>query len=217
MPILAAETSVFPHNLLGDFAAQCCNRRWWALHTKSRQEKSLARQLSAMEVPFYLPLVKKFSNIGGRKVRSLLPLFSGYLFLFGTDEERVQSLATHRVTAVLPAPDAAAITQDLQNIRRLIDSGVPLTEEARLQPGFEMTECDVVKRAGIAERAEIGTSERGERTARLTYINGQRPGIYYFTAGRLTTMERAPEPAAPQRPAKKPAKRAAQQSGISVQ
>jgi hypothetical protein len=82
---------------------------------------------------------------------------------------------------------------------------------------LEMTECDVVKRAGIAERAEIGTSERGERTARLTYINGQRPGIYYFTAGRLTTMERAPEPAAPQRPAKKPAKRAAQQSGISVQ
>jgi len=158
MPILAAETSVFPHNLLGDFAAQCCNRRWWALHTKSRQEKSLARQLSAMEVPFYLPLVKKFSNIGGRKVRSLLPLFSGYLFLFGTDEERVQSLATHRVTAVLPAPDAAAITQDLQNIRRLIDSGVPLTEEARLQPGKRVR----VKNGALMGLEGVVLSRRGD-------------------------------------------------------
>ena len=85
---------------------------------------------------------------------------------------------------------------------------------------LEMSECDVVKRAGVAEKVEIGTNERSERTAKLTYINGQRPGIYYFTAGRLTSMERAPEPPAPQKPAKKPAKptkRAAQPNAISVQ
>ena len=50
---------------------------------------------------------------------------------------------------------------------------------------LEMSECDVVKRAGIAEKVEIGTNERRERTATLTYIRGQRPGIYHFTAGRL--------------------------------
>ena len=85
---------------------------------------------------------------------------------------------------------------------------------------LEMSECDVVKRAGIAERVEIGTNERKERTARLTYVNGQRPGIYNFAAGRLTSMERAPEPAAPAKPGKKPAKpvqRAAQPKQTSVQ
>jgi hypothetical protein len=59
---------------------------------------------------------------------------------------------------------------------------------------LDMTECDVVKRAGPPERVEIGANERNERTAVLTYIRSERPGIYRFTSGRLTAMERAPEP-----------------------
>ena len=69
---------------------------------------------------------------------------------------------------------------------------------------LEMTECDVVKRAGIAGRVEIGTNERRERTATLTYINGQRPGIYHFTAGRLPRWSSARATRAA-KPAKKPA------------
>jgi hypothetical protein len=46
----------------------------------------------------------------------------------------------------------------------------------------------------------IGQNERSERTATLTYIRSARPGIYQFTAGRLTAIERAPEPPAPARP-----------------
>jgi hypothetical protein len=72
---------------------------------------------------------------------------------------------------------------------------------------LDMTECDVVKRAGAPERVELGTNARNERTAVLTFIRGARPGIYHFTAGRLTSMERAPEPPAPPRPAR-PQKRA---------
>ena len=59
---------------------------------------------------------------------------------------------------------------------------------------LEMSECDVVKRAGFPERVEIGANERNERTATLTYIGGARPGIYVFVDGRLTSMERGPEP-----------------------
>lgn len=93
----------------------------------------------------------------------------------------------------------------------LPDAGVPMIPSAI---ALEMNECDVVKRAGFPERVDIGSNERNERTATLTYINGQRPGIYRFTAGRLTSMERAPEPPAPPpKPVKKkpikPAKRGA--------
>ncbi len=69
----------------------------------------------------------------------------------------------------------------------LIPSGIAL----------DMTECDVVKRAGQPERVQVGTNERNERTLILTYINGERPGIYNFTSGRLTSMERSPEPPKP--------------------
>lgn len=60
---------------------------------------------------------------------------------------------------------------------------------------LQMTECDVVRRAGAPEQLQIGANERGERTAVITYIRGSRPGIYHFAAGRLTSIERAPEPA----------------------
>jgi hypothetical protein len=59
---------------------------------------------------------------------------------------------------------------------------------------IDMTECDVVKRAGAPDQIAIGSNERRERTATLTFLQGARPGIYHFTAGRLTLMERAPEP-----------------------
>ena len=43
------------------------------------------------------------------------------------------------------------------------------------------------------------SNERGERSLVLTYPKGSRPGIYRFVAGRLTSIERAPD-AAPTKP-----------------
>ncbi len=135
MPILAAETSLFPDNLLLDFTAAESDRRWWAVYTKSRQEKSLARQLLGMEVPFYLPLIPRVANVGGRRVKSLLPLFGGYLFVYGTDEQRMQTLATDRVAQMWSATDTRVLTGDLQAVQALIESGVPLTTEGRIESG----------------------------------------------------------------------------------
>jgi hypothetical protein len=74
---------------------------------------------------------------------------------------------------------------------------------------LEMSECDVVKRAGTAEKVDIGAGNGSDRVVTLTYLNGPRPGIYHFSGGRLKSMERAPEPvvaAKPARPAKHTAK-----------
>jgi len=70
---------------------------------------------------------------------------------------------------------------------------------------LQMTECDVVRRVGQPEQAQIGTNERGERTVVLSYIRGSRPGVYRFTGGRLTVIERAPGAPA-ERPQKKKSK-----------
>lgn len=88
--------------------------------------------------------------------------------------------------------------------------GVPLVPQG---VSLEMTECEVVKRIGPAERAEIG-SNGSDRTATLTYVNGARPGIYHFVGGRLNSVERGPDPApvkpAPRKPTPKPKARTAQ-------
>jgi hypothetical protein len=75
---------------------------------------------------------------------------------------------------------------------------------------LQMTECDVVRRAGAPEQLQIGADERGERSVVITYVRGPRPGIYRFTAGRLASIERAPDaPGAKAAPKAKPSKRAA--------
>ena len=158
MPILAAEPTEFPHNLLDEVAAADESRRWWAIYTRSRQEKALARQLRGMEVPHYLPLVPKVSLIGGRRVKSLNPLFSSYLFLFATPEERVQALSTDRIAHVFPATDASKMTRDLQNVRTLIASGVPLTVEARLRAGQRVR----VKNGSLMGMEGMIVARRGE-------------------------------------------------------
>jgi hypothetical protein len=74
---------------------------------------------------------------------------------------------------------------------------------------LQMTECDVVLRIGHPEQLEFGTNERGDRTVVITYLRGNRPGVYRFSAGRLVSIERPPGPAPTERPQKgKAAKKA---------
>jgi hypothetical protein len=64
------------------------------------------------------------------------------------------------------------------------------------------TECDVARGAGAPDSVNLSTNPRGDRVAVLTYTRGARAGIYTFTSGRLTSVERAPEPAAEPKTAK---------------
>jgi hypothetical protein len=69
--------------------------------------------------------------------------------------------------------------------------------------GLDMSECDVVQRAGAPDNIDISSNARGDRAVVLTYAKGERAGIYRFAGGRLFSIERGPEPPAPERPAAK--------------
>jgi hypothetical protein len=125
---------------------------------------------------------------------------------------------------MLPAePPPSQEPHDLQEPRviSMTPQGFTAETQASLppaQPGaapliqggiaLEMTECQVARRLGRADRVEMGANERNERAVTLTYLQGERPGIYRFVAGRLVSMERAPEPPPPPKPVRtaKPAK-----------
>ena len=64
------------------------------------------------------------------------------------------------------------------------------------------TECDVVRGIGAPDSVNFSNNPRGDRVAVINYTKGQRAGIYTFTAGRLSSIERGPEPVAPPKPAK---------------
>ena len=72
------------------------------------------------------------------------------------------------------------------------------------------TECDVTRGIGAPDSVNLSTAPNGGRMAVVTWSRGPRAGIYTFTGGRLSSIERGPEPVAAPRPARgKPAKKRA--------
>ena len=136
MPVLPAEPELFPEGLFTDPAlAGQAERVWWVLHSKPRQEKSIARYLHERQVPFYLPQIQKRWRLRNRPMTSFMPLFAGYVFLLGNRDERVTALTTNRIVRTIDVTDQARLWDDLRQVQRLIASGAPITPEDQLVPG----------------------------------------------------------------------------------
>jgi hypothetical protein len=94
------------------------------------------RKLHALEASFYTPLIPKRTRSPRGRVRvSHIPLFSGYVFLYGDAARRHAAMTTNCVSRCLEVSDGLELTNDLRRIRRMIEAGQPLTAEARIEPG----------------------------------------------------------------------------------
>lgn len=140
MPILAAETDVFPEDLLArEDLTLDGETRWWAVYTRSRQEKQLMRGLTSLRIAFYCPIVPhRFRSPAGRMRTSYLPLFANYLFMRGDSHDRYRALTTNLVSKTIEVENGPELIHDLRQIQRLIQIGAPMSLEARLQPGCKV-------------------------------------------------------------------------------
>lgn len=133
MPILPVEPDIFPVDV---WPSRSRSGRWWCLHTKPRQEKATARDLRRDEVPYYLPqVVHQSVTPQGRRTRSVLPLFTGYVFLFGGEAERLAALKSGRLVNVLEVADQDAFDHDLHQIHRMLASGLTVVAEPTVPVG----------------------------------------------------------------------------------
>jgi len=86
-----------------------------------------------------------------------------------------------------PGPaDAQALTDG--------PAGAPAAAPVGGSVALGHTECDVVRGIGAPDNVSLSSSPRGERQAVITWSRGPRAGIYTFTAGRLSSVERGAEP-----------------------
>jgi transcription antitermination factor NusG len=99
---------------------------WWVAHTKARNEKSLAHDLSNRGVGYYLPMVERVTFSGKRKRRGLHPLFTSYVFICGGPEQRYIALATGRVCQIIPVTDRDRFVAELANVQRALACHAPL-------------------------------------------------------------------------------------------
>jgi Transcription termination factor nusG len=136
MPILRAEPDLHPEGLFrippADSATGFC---WWVLHTKPRQEKSLARWLHATGITYYLPTATRRCRIRDRVLIAHIPLFTGYVFLHGDRDRRVAALSTNRIVRCLEVVDQDGFWGDLRQVHQLLACGRPVSPESTLVPG----------------------------------------------------------------------------------
>ncbi len=108
---------------------------WWVAHTKSRNEKALAHDLVAKNISYFLPMTMKVSRRTHRTFKSMLPLFTGYLFFCGQENERVELLKTNRVAHLLEVVDQVSLAAELRRIEQAVRAGAPLVPHKYLQKG----------------------------------------------------------------------------------
>ena len=108
---------------------------WWVAHTRSRNEKALAHDLIHKNISYFLPMSWKVRHQKGRKIRSLLPLFSGYLFFCGDENQRIELLRTNRVANVIKVKDQQKLLNELLQIEQALQAGAPLAPHKYVKAG----------------------------------------------------------------------------------
>ncbi len=101
-------------------------RPWMVLHTKARQEKAVARFLSARDVPYFLPLIARVSMNRGRRFVSRVPLFSGYVFFSGDLEDGYAAISARRVCRIIQVANQERFLDELEQIRLALARGAEL-------------------------------------------------------------------------------------------
>src|SRR5262249_24424581 len=136
MPLLPLEPYLFPENLLSTQVWEADDGAcWWVLHTRPRAEKSLARRFLDRRLSFFLPLHKRQWRNQGRQFCSHVPLFPGYVFLYGDSHARWEALRTNLVANVLPVAEPEQLSSDLARVHQLMLSEAPLRPEECLASG----------------------------------------------------------------------------------
>ena len=109
--------------------------QWWVVHTRSRNEKALAQDLKSKDISYFLPMSWKVSRKSRRTTRSLLPLFNGYLFFCGKENERVELLKTNRVANLIEVDNQQKLLDELVQVNQALQSGAPLTPHNYIKEG----------------------------------------------------------------------------------
>ncbi|MBN1973684.1 MAG: UpxY family transcription antiterminator [Sedimentisphaerales bacterium] len=115
--------------------------KWWVAHTKSRNEKALAHDMINREISYFLPMAWSVRRKSRRTIKSLLPLFGGYIFFCGDENQRIQLLKTDRVANLIEVKNQQQLIDELAQIERVLKTGEPVTPHKYLKTGQK---CRVV-------------------------------------------------------------------------
>jgi transcription antitermination factor NusG len=147
---------------------------WWVAHTRSRNEKALAHDLIGRNISYFLPMTWKVRRSSQRTIRSLLPLFSGYLFFCGSENERIGLLRTNRVANLIEVNDQEKLLDELLQIERALRAGAPLTPYKYIKTGQR---CRVIAGPLLGLEGIVVTTKNATRLVLQINMLGQAASV----------------------------------------
>jgi transcription termination/antitermination protein NusG len=115
-------------------------RRWYAVYTRSRHEKSVASKLEEKNIEVFLPIRTVLRRWKDRKKEISLPLFSSYVFVRLPLSERLKVLQTPGVVLILSeGSQPVPIPEDqITSIKKLVASGLKFDPYPYLKEGMQV-------------------------------------------------------------------------------
>lgn len=143
---------------------------WWVAHTKSRNEKALAWQMQKRGISYFLPLAEKVYKKSRRVLRSMLPLFSGYVFFCGDENDRLETLKTNRIANLIRVPDQRVFVSELEPIEKALTSGFTLEPHNYIMQGQR---CRVIAGPLMGTEGIVAETKNGTRLILQVNILGE--------------------------------------------
>jgi transcription antitermination factor NusG len=163
--------------------------RWYALRTRSRHEKMVAKQLENQGIESFLPLTEQVRNWSDRRQRVEMPLFSGYTFLriAPSPRDRVRVLQTQGVVGFVGVHGAGTAIPDeqIEDIKTLVSRRIPFAERPFLSIGQRVR----VRGGALDGLRGILVAENDDRSLVISVEPMQRS-----LAVRVSGYEVEPEP-----------------------
>lgn len=116
------------------------NKHWYALYTKPRHEFKAEAQLKGCGVEYYLPTIVRVKQWSDRKKKVTEPLFSGYIFIYGNERDRLIALEQYAIVRSIFFEGRPAIIPDwqIENLKKMLEKGEDIEVTDKLQIGSKV-------------------------------------------------------------------------------
>jgi transcription antitermination factor NusG len=116
-------------------------KNWFALYTRPRHEFKAAAQLKAGGIEFFLPSVTKVKQWSDRKKKIEEPVLRGYIFVFASEEDRVEALKLDPIIRCLFEHGRPAVIPEWQidNLKNFLSKESDFFVHEGLIPGAKVT------------------------------------------------------------------------------
>ena len=135
---------------------------WWVAHTKARFEKVFAWDMSGHGIGYFLPMREKIFFSGGRKRHAMIPLFTSYVFICGTESDRYKAMTTNRLYQMIDVIDQDNFIRELSGIEKALLSRAVVDQYPYLPVG---NRCKII--SGPMRGNEGVVIERKDEKARM--------------------------------------------------